>query len=82
MDVENLELDELEMFKVALEEKLKNLKTKAEPSSSLLITEELFKILNMEIETSCSLIRAAPPRGLHGGIQSWKYILNFVQITV
>ncbi|CAA3032352.1 Hypothetical predicted protein [Olea europaea subsp. europaea] len=53
---------EAEMFKVALEEL--NLKTEAEPSSSL-ITKE-FKILNTKAETSCSLIRAATTLGNQG----------------
>jgi len=66
MEVEDLELDELDMFKAALEEELKNLKTKAESSSSSLITEESSKILNTKAETSssCSLITAAPASGV------------------
>ncbi|CAA2935176.1 Hypothetical predicted protein [Olea europaea subsp. europaea] len=89
MDVENLELDELEMFKAALEEELINLKTKAEPSSSSLITEE-FKILNTKAEnsSSCSLIRVALTSEIymvesnHGSIFLTLYKLQFNNIKL
>ncbi|CAI9769172.1 unnamed protein product [Fraxinus pennsylvanica] len=50
MEVEDLELDELEMFKVALEE-LKNLNIKAETSSSLIPAVPVLGIIGFTLRT-------------------------------